>query len=94
MRTTTEYLQLAKAIANAPSIPPCMVTDPEVWFADVEQGFNYTRDAKRLCQGCPVITECLIYALKSKEEHGVWGGTTAKERQRLSSRARIRRRVA
>jgi hypothetical protein len=33
--------------------------------------------------GCPVRTECLQFALDVKDQWGVFGGLTAKERQRL-----------
>jgi len=39
--------------------------------------------AKRICQGCPVQTECLAYALDSGSEWGVWGGMTEAERRRF-----------
>lgn len=37
--------------------------------------------AKRLCQGCPVRTECLSEALDHRIEWGVWGGMTERERR-------------
>lgn len=36
--------------------------------------------AKSFCSDCPVIKECLEYALTSGE-HGIWGGTNEKERE-------------
>lgn len=39
--------------------------------------------AKRLCQSCPVRTECATHALTVGEEYGVWGGFTETERSRL-----------
>src|SRR5919112_647764 len=38
-------------------------------------------DAKRLCAGCPVRTECLAEALDNEIEWGVWGGMTERERR-------------
>jgi WhiB family redox-sensing transcriptional regulator len=38
-----------------------------------EQGDNGTV-AKAICVLCPVRQPCLEYAVKSKEEFGVWGG--------------------
>ncbi len=40
-----------------------------------------TRPAKDVCAGCLVRSECLESALR--EEHGVWGGSSAKERRRM-----------
>lgn len=39
--------------------------------------------AKAICQGCPVVTKCLNWALAVAEPHGVWGGTTPEERTAL-----------
>jgi len=40
------------------------------------------RAAVKICQECPIINECLEYAIKNNEI-GVWGGTTEKQRKRL-----------
>jgi len=37
-----------------------------------------------ICAICPVASDCLDYALESKERFGVWGGTTERARRRLS----------
>lgn len=42
--------------------------------------------AKRVCAGCPVRTECLIEALDNEIEWGVWGGMTERERRALIKR--------
>lgn len=39
--------------------------------------------AKQVCAGCPVADECLEYALRIREPHGVWGGRNELERRRL-----------
>ena len=39
--------------------------------------------AKTVCAGCPVKTECLAEALDQKIEWGVWGGMTERERRSL-----------
>jgi WhiB family redox-sensing transcriptional regulator len=38
------------------------------------------RTAKALCSQCPVIADCLFYAITTKERYGIWGGTTPSER--------------
>ena len=39
--------------------------------------------AKKICRLCPVINECLAHALSVPEYFGVWGGTTADERNAI-----------
>jgi WhiB family redox-sensing transcriptional regulator len=58
----------------------CCQTDPDAFFP--EQGGS-VREAKRICQGCEVRTECLEYALSHDERFGVWGGLSERERRRL-----------
>ncbi|MBK8868442.1 MAG: WhiB family transcriptional regulator [Dermatophilaceae bacterium] len=41
------------------------------------------REAKLVCQRCPVIAECLADALDHQTEFGVWGGMTERERRAL-----------
>lgn len=39
--------------------------------------------AKRICQDCVVIDDCLTYALARKEADGVWGGRSETERRTI-----------
>lgn len=41
------------------------------------------REAKKVCQLCPVRAQCAAYALATREPYGVWGGFTEHERLRL-----------
>ncbi|QSE86978.1 WhiB family transcriptional regulator (plasmid) [Rhodococcus koreensis] len=38
--------------------------------------------AKRVCQDCPVLTECREYALAVAEPYGTWGGMSENDRRR------------
>ncbi|GIU86165.1 MAG: hypothetical protein KatS3mg009_0680 [Acidimicrobiia bacterium] len=42
--------------------------------------------AKAICARCAVRTECLDFALRVREPHGIWGGLTESERRRLLPR--------
>lgn len=42
--------------------------------------------ARRLCETCPVKSPCLEYALAERIDHGVWGGTSERERRRIRRR--------
>lgn len=39
--------------------------------------------AKAICAVCPVIEDCLEYALETNQRAGIWAGTTEKERKSL-----------
>jgi WhiB family redox-sensing transcriptional regulator len=62
----------------------CAQTDPEAFFP--EKGGS-TREAKRICSGCEVRTECLEYALANDERFGIWGGMSERERRKQRRRA-------
>ena len=40
------------------------------------------RQAIAVCRRCPVSSECLDYALRSRVS-GIWGGTSDRDRRRL-----------
>lgn len=42
--------------------------------------------AKAVCATCPVIDECLNFAIVHNERLGIWGGTHEKERRPLRRR--------
>lgn len=60
----------------------CAQTDPEEFYPD--KGGS-TAVAKRVCAACPVQDDCLDYALTHREQYGIWGGTSLRERQRLTA---------
>ena len=41
-----------------------------------------------ICAGCGVRRECLEFALTHEQNYGIWGGTTAEDRQRDRRRRR------
>lgn len=57
----------------------CRGLDPELFYAE---GAAAVAQAKSLCAACPVSASCLEWAIQ-REEFGVWGGTTARERSAL-----------
>lgn len=65
----------------------CVGTPTEMFFAP-----DLHAKAKAICVECPVITQCLNYALETGTEYGIFGGTTGSERLRmLRARRRINR---
>lgn len=45
--------------------------------SDIEQ------ETIAICLACPVRPRCLQYALDTRSDYGIWGGTTQVERERL-----------
>lgn len=61
----------------------CRVADdPDRLFVQGAAQHN----AKAICMGCPVRTECLAEALDERIEWGVWGGMTERERRAILRR--------
>jgi WhiB family transcriptional regulator, redox-sensing transcriptional regulator len=62
----------------------CLSADPDLFFP-VATGAVAARDMKRaqqVCARCQVRQECLDFAMRTGEMHGIWGGTTPEERIR------------
>jgi WhiB family redox-sensing transcriptional regulator len=89
MKTEQLYITLANAIREAETNPPCQETDPEAFYAE-KGDWGSIRQAKKLCESCPVIKECGEYAIAAMEPYGVWGGLTPRERVALRGLGRGR----
>jgi WhiB family transcriptional regulator, redox-sensing transcriptional regulator len=59
----------------------CAKNDPELWFHTATEA-----DAIEICVTCPVRIECADYALRNREQYGVFGGLTADQRDRILAR--------
>lgn len=42
--------------------------------------------AKAICKTCVVRADCLEYAIRIREPHGIWGGLNETERKQLAER--------
>jgi len=40
-------------------------------------------EAKAICRGCEIRTQCLAWALEGKYDYGIWGGLDEDERRTL-----------
>jgi WhiB family redox-sensing transcriptional regulator len=60
----------------------CRPADPELFFPLSESGKarEQIAEAKAVCAGCPVRRQCLEFALRTRQAHGIWGGLTELER--------------
>lgn len=56
---------------------PVGTSGPAIWQAS---------RAKAVCHRCPVVEECLDFALRTGQDHGIWGGMTEDERRVLRRR--------
>jgi WhiB family transcriptional regulator, redox-sensing transcriptional regulator len=45
--------------------------------------------ARRVCASCEVANACLEYALDERLEHGIWGGTSERQRHRILRSRRV-----
>jgi WhiB family redox-sensing transcriptional regulator len=61
----------------------CRNAEPELFFPiSATQASQATVErAKRVCGSCPVRSQCLRYALRHRQEQGIWGGLTEDERR-------------
>lgn len=74
--------RLRRTLDAAPR--PCR-TNPDLFFP-IGSGPAFAAQvaaAKNVCAGCPVVRECLDWALLVGEEHGIWGGLDADERRAM-----------
>ncbi|WP_189220429.1 MULTISPECIES: WhiB family transcriptional regulator [Streptomyces] len=63
----------------------CVGEDPDLFFPVGTSGpaLDDIAAAKRICADCPVIGECLSWALGGGRVSGVWGGLSEDERAAL-----------
>lgn len=64
------------------SVAACRSADPDLFFPISESGpaAEQAMKAKAICAACQVRRECLAFALRTGQVHGIWGGTTEDER--------------
>jgi WhiB family redox-sensing transcriptional regulator len=80
MDTTIAYIvRVAEARTAWVSKARCRSSDPEIFFVHGAA----QRKAVAICRHCPVVAECLAYALGNQMEFGVWGGMTERQRRAL-----------
>ena len=70
-----------------PTLAACRSADPDLFFPISSSGSSLAQvaQAKAMCGGCPVRRECLAFALRTHQVHGVWGGLSEQERHPLIS---------
>jgi WhiB family redox-sensing transcriptional regulator len=73
----------------------CLHADPDLFFPISMTGraIEQITKAKAICADCDVRRQCLEFARAQDAIHGIWGGTTPEERQRIRRRERRAARV-
>ena len=64
----------------------CADRPPELFFPSDGVGVEV---AKKVCETCPMQARCLDYALENRIDHGVWGGTSERQRRRILRSRRL-----
>ncbi len=66
----------------------CRDTDVDLFFPEGKSGIHaeQAEAAVAICRSCEVASECLAYALRTGQSHGIWGGKTEDERKVLGRR--------
>ena len=77
----------------------CRALDTELFFPPPHSEHKQQREAreaeaKAICATCPVRVECLDWALRTEEPHGVWGGCSEIERKQMLAAGPLSRREA
>ena len=63
--------------------PDTFVFFPPAHFERKDDREARERRAKAICASCAVRRDCLDYALRIREPHGIWGGLNEAERRTL-----------
>ncbi|WP_151485117.1 WhiB family transcriptional regulator [Streptomyces albicerus] len=66
----------------------CLRVDPDLFFPIGNSGLTHEQidEAKAVCGRCPVMAQCLNWAVQAGHVEGVWGGTTESERRAMRRR--------
>lgn len=63
----------------------CRATAADLFFPTgrTPGASEQVRAAKSVCRSCEVRETCLLYALETNQDAGIWGGTSEDERRKL-----------
>lgn len=86
-RTSSKVTQIPVSEDGWMSLSECADSAPGTFFPSDGKGVEV---AKRICERCVVKEDCLEYAINTRQDHGVWGGTSERERRRIIKRRTTR----
>ena len=61
----------------------CQGMSPGLFFPEKGNCEQQIKEARAVCAGCEVRSECLEEAMASGTRFGLWGGLTTQERRKL-----------
>lgn len=65
----------------------CRNMDTDLFFPRRGDPDSYPDEARDACAACPCRRACRDYAVATNQKHGMWGGTTPKQRRLLRKQA-------
>lgn len=75
---------------NWRELADCQGMDPDLFFPIGNSGsvaaLIQIDEAKAVCSSCPVVQQCLDWAVSVDPVDGIWGGTTEAERRAIRRR--------
>jgi hypothetical protein len=82
-----EWFQLNDAIDDLAGQIPCRQA-PDLFFPEGGTGTAAmdAKMAKKACESCPVLNMCATYAIRHREEDGIWGGMSPNDRKMIWSK--------
>ncbi|MSV88685.1 MAG: WhiB family transcriptional regulator [Actinobacteria bacterium] len=69
--------------------PQAVMFFPPAQFERKDEKLEREQRAKGICVSCSVRKDCLDYALRIREPHGIWGGLSEVERRALLARESV-----
>jgi WhiB family redox-sensing transcriptional regulator len=55
----------------------CRGMDASIFYVEVGRS---AAEARAVCARCPVVDRCAVHAVSSREQFGVWGGLSPRDR--------------
>lgn len=61
----------------------CRGMDTSLFFLQRGETTPEAKRVKDVCKECPVIRQCLDFAIENKIQHGIFGGLAPKDRRKV-----------
>lgn len=83
--TVTKVLGEKWAPGNWREVASCRDSDPDLFYplGKGRSALEQVEVAKLVCSACPSREPCLAFALATRQDLGVWGGTSPEDRREL-----------